>query len=65
MTVTGNICLRFEFRLDVLYILGNAESAFKEIKSIALTEQSAIRLFGNDWRNQDILGKTVQIIRDG
>ncbi|VXD15864.1 ABC transporter permease [Marinoscillum sp. 108] len=46
------------------FILGNAESAFREIKSIVLTEQSAIRLFGNDWRNDDILGKTIQITRD-
>jgi len=43
------------------FLLGNSEQAFREIKSLVLTESTAIKLFGNDWRDQDILGKTVKL----
>ena len=47
------------------FIIGSPENAFDDIFSIVLTEESAIRIFGNDWREQDILGQALKLSRDG
>ncbi len=47
------------------FIIGEPETAFQGLTSLVLTEASAIRLFGTDWRDQDILGKTIDLSRDG
>lgn len=47
------------------FILGDKEEAFKDVFSIVLTESSAVRIFGNDWREQNILGEAVVLSRDG
>lgn len=47
------------------FIIGNKEQAFNDLYSIVLTETTAIRVFGNDWKEQEVLGKTVILSRDG
>lgn len=47
------------------FLLGSPETAFENIYSLVLTEASAIKIFGNDWRKEDILGKSVNLSRDG
>ncbi|MBE62650.1 MAG: hypothetical protein CMB89_09860 [Flammeovirgaceae bacterium] len=47
------------------FIEGSAESAFSTEQSLVLTETSAIRLFGNDWQTQGVIGKRVTLQRDG
>lgn len=51
----------FNFR----FIRGNPESAFDKITSMVLTESSAIKIFGTDWKEQEILGETITLSRDG
>jgi putative ABC transport system permease protein len=50
---------------DFKFIYGNPENAFDEITSIVLTESSAIKIFGTDWKEKEILGESVTIARDG
>ena len=45
------------------FLIGDPETAFKDIFSLVLTEATAIKIFGNDWKEQDILGKTVELAR--
>lgn len=40
-------------------ILGNPKEALKEPFSIVLTEKSAARHFGEDWRKKDLLSKVI------
>ncbi len=47
------------------FIIGDPETALNEISSLVLTESSAIRIFGNDWKEQDILGESVTLARSG
>ncbi|MFY0625257.1 MAG: FtsX-like permease family protein [Reichenbachiella sp.] len=47
------------------FLIGNKEQAFQDIYSIVLTEETAIRVFGNDWKEKDILGTPVILSRDG
>ncbi len=47
------------------FLLGNPESAFDDLKSLVLTEAAAIEIFGNDWREMDLLGKTVTLDMEG
>ena len=47
------------------FLIGNPKTCFNEISSLVLTESSAIKIFGNDWRNQDLLSKSVTLSRDG
>jgi len=42
-------------------ILGDKKTALKEPNSILLTETTAKRYFGTDWRAKDVLGKTIKI----
>ncbi len=47
------------------FLEGNPEVAFDDVFSLVLTERTAIKIFGKDWRNQDILGESVTLSRDG
>ncbi|MEM9328983.1 MAG: FtsX-like permease family protein [Bacteroidota bacterium] len=47
------------------FLIGSPENAFEGLRSIVLTERTAVRLFGNDWREQDLLGKTVELSSRG
>jgi putative ABC transport system permease protein len=47
------------------FIEGNKENAFQDLYSLVLTESSAIKIFGNDWKDQNIIGKQVVLGRDG
>lgn len=47
------------------FVIGDPSSAFKDVFSLVLTEHTAVKIFGNDWKDQDILGKTVILSRDG
>ncbi|MFY0688493.1 MAG: ABC transporter permease [Cyclobacteriaceae bacterium] len=47
------------------FIQGNPETAFNDVYNLVLTEATAIRIFGNDWREQDIIGKTIKLSRNG
>jgi putative ABC transport system permease protein len=47
------------------FVQGNPENALTELYSLVLTEASAIKLFGNDWNHQSIIGETVELSRDG
>lgn len=47
------------------FIIGDPETAFEDIFSLVLTEETAVKIFGNDWRDQEILGETVELSRQG
>lgn len=47
------------------FIEGRPQDAFQDLFSLVLTESSAIKLFGNDWREQAVLGKQVILSRNG
>lgn len=47
------------------FLLGSPESAFDDIFSLVLTEESAIRIFGNDWAEQNLLDKTLKLTARG
>ena len=47
------------------FLLGNPGTAFDDLKSLVLTEATAIEIFGNDWREKDLLGKTVTLDMEG
>ncbi len=47
------------------FLVGNPETAFDQINNIVLTEQTAVRIFGNDWAQQDIIGKAITLSRSG
>ncbi len=47
------------------FLLGSPETAFNDIFSLVLTEESAIRIFGNDWAEQDLLEKTLKLTARG
>lgn len=47
------------------FIIGSADNAFKDLYSLVLTEKSAIKIFGNDWKDQDILGAQIKLSRRG
>lgn len=49
---------------DFKFIIGDPETALTDIFSLVLTESSAIKIFGNDWQEQEILGKTIMMSRD-
>ena len=43
------------------FLAGNKETAFQDQNSIVISEASAIKLYGNDWQEQDIVGKNLKI----
>lgn len=47
------------------FIEGNPENALEDLYSLVLTESTAIKLFGNDWQEQDILGAQVKLAARG
>ncbi|WP_424963947.1 FtsX-like permease family protein [Ekhidna sp.] len=47
------------------FIAGSAETAFPDIYSLVLTRSTAVKIFGSDWEEQNILGETVTLERDG
>jgi putative ABC transport system permease protein len=50
---------------DFEFIQGSPASALEDLYSLVLTESSAIRLFGNDWHQQSIIGQNIELSRDG
>ena len=47
------------------FLAGNKETAFDDLFSLVLTEATAIKIFGNDWEEQDIIGSQIMLSRDG
>ncbi|MEP2273835.1 MAG: FtsX-like permease family protein [Reichenbachiella sp.] len=47
------------------FIQGNKEEAFREVFSLVLTESTAVRIFGEDWEKQNIIGETVKLTAEG
>ncbi|MEQ9405998.1 MAG: FtsX-like permease family protein [Cyclobacteriaceae bacterium] len=47
------------------FIIGDKENAFKDLFSLVLTESTAVKIFGNDWREQEILGSQIKLSRSG
>ena len=45
------------------FIEGDPETALNDLYSLVLTESTAIKLFGTDWRDQNIIGKQVKLRR--
>lgn len=45
------------------FLAGNMSTAFQIQNSIVISESSAIKLFGNDWLEQGIIGKILRIER--
>lgn len=43
------------------FLAGNKETAFTDQNSIVLSESAAIKLYGNDWQERDIVGKNLKI----
>lgn len=41
------------------FILGNPKEALKDPNSLVLTERAAVKYFGEDWKNKDILSATL------
>ena len=47
------------------FIIGNPENAFKDIKSIVISERSAEKLYGSNWKEKELLGKTMKLESQG
>ncbi len=47
------------------FIIGDPATALNELYSLVLTESTAIKIFGNDWKEKDILGESVKLSRSG
>lgn len=47
------------------FIEGKAENAFDGIFSIVLTENTAVKIFGSNWQDENIIGKQVKLSGDG
>lgn len=47
------------------FLAGSAETAFPDVYSLVLTRSSAVKIFGSDWEEKNILGKTINLERDG
>lgn len=47
------------------FIEGDPETALTDLYSLVLTESTAVKLFGTDWRDQNILGQQVKLERRG
>lgn len=43
------------------FIIGDPKTAFEDIFSLVLSEEMAIKMFGSNWRDQDILGTTIEL----
>ncbi|WP_370087168.1 ABC transporter permease [Ekhidna sp.] len=49
---------------DFEFLAGAEESVFPDIYSLVLTRATAIKIFGNDWEEKNIIGETVTLSRD-
>lgn len=47
------------------FIQGSKEEAFNDLYSLVLTETTAIRIFGEDWDEKNIIGETVDLYAEG
>lgn len=47
------------------FVLGSKEDAFTDIFSLVLTQSTAERIFGEDWKNLNILNQTVKLSVQG
>ncbi|WP_436517059.1 FtsX-like permease family protein [Ekhidna sp. To15] len=47
------------------FIEGSAETAFPDVYSLVLTRSKAVKIFGSDWEEQGVIGKTVTLSRSG
>ncbi len=47
------------------FIEGDKATAFEDVFSIVIDEQTAVKLFGNNWKKEGVLGKAVTLSRDG
>ena len=47
------------------FLQGDPEHAFDDLYSIVLTEATAIKIFGNDWASQQIIGEQLILQRSG
>lgn len=47
------------------FLAGNPETAFTDMYSLVLTEATAIKIFGNEWAEQNIIGEQVTLSQDG
>ncbi len=47
------------------FIVGNPETAFTDLYSLVLTEETAVKLYGTDWRDQDIVGSQLKLAGRG
>lgn len=47
------------------FLEGNPSNAFDEVYALVLTESTAIKLFGNDWAEQGVVGKQVELVAGG
>ncbi|WP_462251723.1 ABC transporter permease [Ekhidna sp.] len=43
------------------FIKGNNENVFPDLYSIVLTESTAIKIFGNDWKDKNIIGRSIEL----
>ncbi len=49
---------------DTPFIVGKKETALKEKKSIVITDKLAQILYGNDWRQKEIIGSTIVVEKE-
>ncbi len=47
------------------FLQGNPNDVFTDLYSLVLTEATAIKIFGNDWAEQNIIGEQVELVADG
>ena len=46
------------------FIQGDTDKALDDINAVVISESLAAKLFGDTWRKQNVVGKTVQITHD-
>lgn len=49
---------------DFKFLAGAEEAVFPDIYSLVLTRATAIKIFGNDWEEKNIIGETITLSRD-
>lgn len=56
-----NTGLAFQEVFPQSYIVGSPASSYGQFGKVVLTETSARKIFGNDWREQEVLNETIAI----
>ncbi|MEP5610603.1 MAG: FtsX-like permease family protein [Cyclobacteriaceae bacterium] len=46
------------------FLVGSPETALEDLYSLVLTRSTAIKIFGTDWEEKDIIGSSVKLSRD-